>query len=257
MSRADSETSVAERAAKDAPGSLSTQRDATSRTRLFAAVALLSIAALLGGLALWSFLSRAEDSPPTERETKNRGDQADASVNDGIPFETMYGTSTFGREDIKYARRAGVKSIVVDLNSISRESGSIGASNVCLVLGDDLAEGINATRMVFAGGRSADSPASRERTSTSRQYWMVAYFGVSHRGPAAWAIESVKQNGNAFRVSFTRPKADGTTADTHQYFLWVPVGELEAGQYELELFNADAKRLTLMRRVAVTARSDK
>jgi hypothetical protein len=42
-----------------------------------------------------------------------------------------------------------------------------------------------------------------------------------------------------------------STADIHYYYYWVPLGKLDDGVYNLELFDTDLKAVTLMRRVEI------
>jgi hypothetical protein len=54
------------------------------------------------------------------------------------------------------------------------------------------------------------------------------------------------------RVVFTKPQVRRAHDSTHQYFLWVPLGRLEAGHYDVQLFDSDLAAPTITRHVRVS-----
>jgi hypothetical protein len=132
-----------------------------------------------------------------------------------------------------------------DLARLVREHRG-GASSVFLVRGKDLTEAVRATWEIQTAGARADVPVTAGRQPSKAPHWLVIYFGVSGSSPPQWLVRSVEVRGKTIRVSYNRGKAE--TNDEHPYYLWVPLGQLAAGNYTLELFDADAWEVTLMRR---------
>jgi RNA polymerase sigma factor (sigma-70 family) len=136
-----------------------------------------------------------------------------------------------------------------DLAVLERENRG-GASNVFLVRGKDLTEAVKATREVLAASRPADTPAVANQPSKEDRLWVVAFFGVAGSSPPAWRVRSVDVfGGMTVRISYAKRQSE--TNDEHQYFIWVPFGQREAGTYTLELFDADTGEVTLTRRCMV------
>jgi hypothetical protein len=77
----------------------------------------------------------------------------------------------------------------------------------------------------------------------------VAYLGVAGSEPLEWRVKSAEVQRHVVRLTYTKEGA--RTHDLHPYFVWVPLGELKAGTYTLELFEQDLKKVTLSRRVTV------
>src|SRR5207249_2059004 len=96
---------------------------------------------------------------------------------------------------------------------------------------------------------SADSAALPHTQFKPSGYWLVVYFGITGSEPPAWLVESAEQSGKTIRLNFKPAKRDVTTEDLHQYFVWVPVGQLDAGTYTLELVDTSVGQMTMMRRV--------
>ena len=129
---------------------------------------------------------------------------------------------------------------------------SPGASSVFLVDAESLPDAINASASVFAGSKSAATPvpASKQKAVRGNQ-WLVAYLGTAHSDPMRWIVKSVSTDKGQIRLSYQEPESFIGTADSYPYFYWVPLGKLKPGTYQVELYDADEKAVTLMRRVVV------
>jgi hypothetical protein len=132
--------------------------------------------------------------------------------------------------------------------------GHSGASNAFLVDAANLNDAIGATGRILLGSRAADIPASSELGPVSGSQWLVAFLGAAHSSPVRWTVENVTVTENRIRLTFRKPESAIATSDVHRYYYWVPLGKLAPGTYEVELFDADEKAVTLMRRVKVSAK---
>ena len=79
---------------------------------------------------------------------------------------------------------------------------------------------------------------------------MVVYFGVADVADT-FIVKSAEKKGRAFRVAYEFDQSEVSLKARHQHFAWVPLGRLQPGVYTLELFDAKAMEVTLMRRVTV------
>jgi hypothetical protein len=69
-------------------------------------------------------------------------------------------------------------------------------------------------------------------------------------------VQSITQQGNTIRFNYLEPKV-GRSADWGSpYLYWVPLGELQAGTYTLEVHDLDRKVTLLTRRVKVQAKAN-
>jgi hypothetical protein len=166
-----------------------------------------------------------------------------------IPLGSIY--STNGQEGLKAVRLGLEEPYGHDLQEIVREFRS-GASNIVLVRGKDIAAALKATRWAFTANRPADVPVDPEDGSKRAPLWLVAFFGAAGSDPPAWLVQSIEVRGRLVRVVFVKPKRLISTRDSHLYFIWVPLGKPEVGTYTLELFDAEKREVTLLRRVTVT-----
>jgi hypothetical protein len=129
-----------------------------------------------------------------------------------------------------------------------------GASNLFLVYAEDIKEAIAATKSVLFQRRSADKPASgADGEWKPRAIWLVAYLGVFSSEPPGWIVDPVVHEGNTVRVPYWAQE-DVSGRNAHPHFLWVPLGKVEPGKYELQLYDARRKEVTLFRRVVVPAK---
>jgi hypothetical protein len=164
-----------------------------------------------------------------------------------IPLESIF--STAAQKPLKPARRSS-DSAAKDLNQIFREFRS-GLTNVFLAQADDFNAAVGSTRAAFTGARSGDRPIGPLHESKASDHWFVAYLGTAHSTPPAWQLDYFEQKERRLTLAFWKPNPTGATRDSHQYFVWVPLGKLPPGEYSLELFDVNRRQTVLMRRVLI------
>src|SRR5712692_3131813 len=91
-----------------------------------------------------------------DRESSMRADQEPKKPID-IPLKSIYSTS--GQEGLKHVKERIEEPYGKDLEEIYRKTQGMGASNIFLARGQDIAEVVNATLRVFTGILPADVPA--------------------------------------------------------------------------------------------------
>jgi hypothetical protein len=127
-----------------------------------------------------------------------------------------------------------------------------GASNVFLVDAPNGSAAITASGSVFAGYRSADTPANLDQPKPPRgNQWLVVFVGISGSNPVRWIVDSVTLDAARIRFNYHKNPIGVSTDDIHYYYFWVPTGNLSGGAYNLELYETELKAVTLMRRVEV------
>jgi hypothetical protein len=127
-----------------------------------------------------------------------------------------------------------------------------GASNVFLVEATSIQNAIRASARIVTGSRGARTVASVDEPNPPRgQKWLVVYLGAGPSEPTWWTVERINVAGKLIRVSYRRSSPMGATRDVNPYYYWIPVGDLETGSYQLELYDASENVVTLMRRVEV------
>jgi len=168
-----------------------------------------------------------------------------------IPLESCYATE--GVSGCPHVKRVD-EPYSFDLNELIRNNRT-GASNVALVRGKDIAGAVKATRWTFAASHRADIPVPPNPGDTkadSMPLWLVAYFGMGPSNPGFGRVQAAEVRGQTVRVAYALARsAAGATQDEVHYYLWVPLRQAGAGTYTLELFDANGKDVTLLRRVAV------
>jgi hypothetical protein len=167
-----------------------------------------------------------------------------------IPLKALY--STNGQHGVLPLPRRLEAAYGWDLEQIREATSRLGASNVFLVRGKDVAEAIRGTRKVFTGARTADALSAPEAPRGAKECWAVAYFGNRFGWPPAWVVDPTEVAGKTIRIPFRKTKPLTGTGDFHPYFVWVPLGELKEGTYTLELFDTEKKETVLLRRVTVS-----
>jgi hypothetical protein len=170
-----------------------------------------------------------------------------------IPLESCYATE--GVSGCPHLKRVG-EPYSFDLNELIRNNRT-GASNVALVGGKDIAGAVKATRWTFAASHRADVPVrpnSSDAKAEPLPLWLVAYFGMGPSNPGFGRVQAAEVRGRTVRVVYSRAPSNTATDDDVHYYVWVPLGQAQAGIYTLELFDADRKDVTLLRRVAVAER---
>jgi hypothetical protein len=135
-----------------------------------------------------------------------------------------------------------------DLLSATR---GVGASNILLVRGEHITWAIRGTAFVFRDGDSADRPSEGDDEKKSAKLWLVAYLGGGWSAPPRWNLDSVVIQGKCIDFRFKEHKPSAYTTDVVRYFYWVPLDSLDAGTYELRLFDLDRGRPILTRWVDV------
>lgn len=141
-----------------------------------------------------------------------------------------------------------------DLKMINQDSQGMGASNIFIVRGDDVAQAVASTRLVFVTGGSADTPPENDISAKkikSEKLWLVAYLGSAWSGPPKWRFKSANVNKQSIEFAYSTVMPAVMTGDGLQYFYWVPLPPLKKGTYELKLRDADKGRPVLIRYVDV------
>jgi hypothetical protein len=129
-----------------------------------------------------------------------------------------------------------------------------GASNVFLVEAEGINDAVKASFDVFLGSLRAATPATVSTTKQKRPiHWLAVYLGPGPSTPVWWTVEGATVQGNTVRLTYRQSRPQPATEDVHRYYCWVPLGKLAPGAYSVELFDADEKAVTLMRRVKVEA----
>ena len=130
---------------------------------------------------------------------------------------------------------------------------SNGSSNAFLVDATNMADALSASFSILAGSRSADTPAPVNTSNPKRgSHWLVAYLGTGPSNPTWWVIEGVAVGNGKVVLSYRKSKPAPATDDVHRYYYWIPLGKLDAGTYEVQLFDVERGAITLMRRIDVT-----
>lgn len=132
-----------------------------------------------------------------------------------VPLDSIYSTSR--QKGLKLIDQGqGDKAFPNEMRELYRQSIRMGASNVFLARGDDIAGAVKATWEVFTAGQSVDEPVSSDKHSRSEQFWLVGYLGVSGSG-GAWLVKSAEVKGQDIRLNYVKGTSDNT--DLHPYFV--------------------------------------
>ena len=130
------------------------------------------------------------------------------------------------------------------------QSATAGPSNALLVDAVNARDAIEASKTVFFGGRSADTPAPTNQPNPKRgEYWLAVYLGIGPSAPTAFVIQDASVAGVVIRLKYSRPNSVTATADIHFYYYWIPLGNLKPGDYRIELFDVSQEKITLSRNV--------
>jgi hypothetical protein len=127
-----------------------------------------------------------------------------------------------------------------------------GASNAFLVDATTVQDAIRASKRIILGSRSARTaaPVDGERAIRGK-YWLVALLGIGPSGPPRWVVESIVVEGRSVRLTYREPPSTGSHRDALPYYFWASIGTLDPGTYDIELYDADRKVISLMRKVEV------
>ena len=70
------------------------------------------------------------------------------------------------------------------------------------------------------------------------EYWAVVYAGTSGSTPAAFLLDRVTIDEKEAVVVIDRPPRGSSTADSHPYWFFIPLGQLPDGPYKVAVRNA-------------------
>lgn len=202
----------------------------------------------LSNVLLFSLLPILTLSAASLHQSPGRKEEGKKVEAKKVPLASIYSTSH--QKGLKWIERGrGDNAFPNHMRELYQQSTRIGASNVFLARGDDIAAAVKATWEVFTRWQSASKPVSADWRSKSEQYWLVVYLGVEGSDPPEWLVSSVIVSGKEIQLIYTSPGS--SVQDLHPYFVWVPLGKLGTGTYTLEMFDEEQKQVTLSRRVAI------
>jgi hypothetical protein len=127
-----------------------------------------------------------------------------------------------------------------------------GSSNAFLVCGEGIEEAIGSTHRVLCCGADADTAYSEK--DAPRPVWLAVFLGRAQMSPLEWTIEAVTVEGRQIRLTYRprdRTEEVGVVPWLCSYDYWAPLPKLTPGVHAVELYDADAKAVTLSRRVKV------
>jgi hypothetical protein len=195
-------------------------------------------------LPVWACACAALLTLAAPARTDNPGDKK--AQGKQIPLNLIY--SSEPQKGVKPIREHN-KGCANELQELLGKGSSLGASNLFLTRGDDVAAAVLATWQVFTASVGVNHPVALDPKSKSGQYWLVVYFGRSGSTPPRWQVSSVDLKENTVRLVFSEdhPESD----DSNPYFVWVPLGKLAPGSYTLELVNGAQQQTVLSRQVKI------
>ncbi len=127
-----------------------------------------------------------------------------------------------------------------------------GASNAFLIDATTVQDAVRASTRILLGSRAARTPAAVNTVHPIRgSHWLVAYLGTGPSDPTWWTVESIKVKDKTIRLAFRESPPTGATRDGLLYYYWAPLGTLNPGTYDIELFDLDRTTISLMRKVEV------
>ena len=162
-----------------------------------------------------------------------------------IPLNTVY--ATFNQEGLKSADEAADNEGLVQAVSAIREM----PEQIVLCVGSDVSAAMKSSAVGFSVTKDQ---APIVAGSTSETLWVAAYLGTDGSIPAAYRIRAIELKGKILRVAYERDESPTRSCDLLAYMIWAPVGQVEAGAYTLELFDATAGTVTVTRTWQVAVR---
>jgi hypothetical protein len=142
------------------------------------------------------------------------------------------------------------------LEGIYKEAARRRWSDVFLVRADNIADTVRGTLIASFVCTVVDvSPYYTPRQTN--QVWLVAYLGTATAEGPHWTVESGVVSDRTIRLVYLQhenvqnassrppPDADGPC------LVWMPVGELDPGDYQVELHDAGLRQTVFMRRVFI------
>ena len=179
----------------------------------------------------------------------------------GIPIPLSSILSTSGQKDLQTATSTyrmvdGEKVYVVPtgaaLEKLYEVTRGSGATSIFLVDAPNDVSAVALSGDVFAGYRSANVPVTLNKPNPPRgNHWLVVFLGIAGSGPTRWFVDSVTVDEGEIRFNYHRNPIGSSTADIHYYYYWVPLGKLDDGVYNLELYDSELRAVILMRRVEI------
>ncbi|MGD9635557.1 MAG: hypothetical protein AB7I57_16830, partial [Pirellulales bacterium] len=117
---------------------------------------------------------------------------------------------------------------------------SKGGSNTFIVDATNLYDALSASLDALTGPRRVDAPVLLNRSEPERgSFWLVAYLGSGPSNPTWWAIDSVAVEKDKVVLAYHETKPRPATDDERHYYYWIPLGKLDPGAYEVQLFDSD------------------
>lgn len=195
----------------------------------------------LAPLMLLVFLSTGCTKPPPPPSAPNTQNSR------VIPLESIISPSPqFYRSDGEHKSYEGY------LAQILARGGGYILPNVFLADAPDIDGAVAAASHVILERAGTDTVALRNQPNPrTGNHWLVAYLGIGTSSGPLFIVDKVTANGPTITFSYHKPKLMAATDDLHDYFYWVPLGRLDPGVYQLELFDTDADAVMLSRRVTV------
>jgi hypothetical protein len=127
-----------------------------------------------------------------------------------------------------------------------------GASNVFLIDAKDRYEAVGTSARVILGAHAADKAVRANIPKPKHEgLWVVAYLGSGPSSPTWWTVEGVSIDANKIRLRYRKSPPAPATDDIHPYYYWIPLGSLDNGAYELELYDLEKNCVMLMRLVTI------
>jgi hypothetical protein len=130
-----------------------------------------------------------------------------------------------------------------------------GTSNLFLVDAPIDVQAILVSSDALAGYRSVNFPVTLNQPNPPRgNNWLFVHLGIAGSSPVRFFVDSVLVDKGKIRFNYHRNPIGMSSMDIYYYCYWVPLGKLEDGVYNLELYDSAAKVVTLLRRVEVATK---
>jgi hypothetical protein len=180
------------------------------------------------------------------------GDGGGAAKTVSVPLGEVYTTSE--QKGLKRVARGEDRTPVKLRSRLTVAAPKGGLPDAFLARGRDITAVVGVTASFYEGGGFGDGDIGPEERSPQDQVWLVAYLGRTTSDPLRFEVTAVERRGAAVRLSYRVVPLGGgvaVTLDRRPYYYWAPLGRLAPGAYQVELYDAAEKQVTLMRRVVV------
>ena len=121
--------------------------------------------------------------------------------------------------------------------------------NVYLVGGKDIDNAIKHTHKLIYGSEFGDF--IKAGADGKAHAWVVLYLGISSSSPPMFSVDSIERIGMQIKINYQTHKPTFQTLDNACYYFWIPLGELSAGKYQLQVNSITDNEIVLSRRVTV------